>query len=361
MDYERLQSVLDHWQRFAPCLGVNLSISYGADATSVWHGASGYADTEGRLMKPCQEGYIYSIGKTFTAVLVMKLVEAAELELDQPVQRYLHGLGFLPKMTVRQLLNHTSGIPNYTDWSDYPDSVRASPSEPWGDEAFVERLKSHIDSKGNDFLPGASWNYSNTRYWILKCLIEHVSGCSYADNINHRISQPLGLVRTRVAIGIQCDQICLGFSRELNTDQAMLSVNEYYHPDWCYTALIVSTTEEVNSFYAQLFSGNVVSLQSLNEMCQFIDIGRSAGPHFVRPSYGLGLMIDSETTHGGSIGHGGGGPGFSTWAVRYADFLGEPLGMTILCNTSMGGHPAFLVRDVSLCLGFSATFDKRVV
>ena len=191
---------------------------------------------------------------------------------------------------------------------------------------------------------------------MLRRLVEQVSGCSYADNISDQITQPLGLARTRVVTNIQYDRICLGFSRELDTDHTMLAVNDRYHPDWCYTGLIVSSTKEVTSFYHQLFSGNVVSLQSLHEMCQFIDIGRSAGEHFVRPSYGLCLMIDSETIHGGSIGPGGRGPGFSIWAARYGNFLGEPLNMTILCNTSMGGHPAFLVRDILLCLANSDRF-----
>ena len=353
MDHKKLQSALDYWQRFAPCLGANITVLYGRGTTQVWHGASGYADTDEAVMMPCQDGYVFSVGKTFTAVLVMRLVESGKIDLDKPIQCYLSNLSFLPQVTIRQLLNHTSGIPSYTDWSDYPDAVRSSPSLPWSEEEFLDRLKSHIDAKGNDFSAGEGWHYSNTGYWLLLRLIEAMSGRSYKDNIHDEISDPLGLGRTRIAVDIRGDSICSGYARELSSDEAMIKINHCYHPNWCYTSLMVSTTQEVSRFYHQLFAGTVVSEESLSGMRQFVDIGRPAGPHFFRPSYGLGLMIDSKEPHGGSFGHGGAGPGFSSWAAHYPDFFGEPLSLTILCNTSMGGHPGYLVKDILSCLARS--------
>ena len=98
---------------------------------------------------------VYSVTKTYLAVLCLRL----ELELDAPVSTWIDD-GRLPAATLRQLLHHTSGIPDYAGLPAYANAVRTSPSQPWDDEELLARAL----AQGLDFEPGAGWAYSNTGY-----------------------------------------------------------------------------------------------------------------------------------------------------------------------------------------------------
>ena len=359
MDQEKLQSILDHWQHFAPCPGVNVSIVHGDQC---WHGSSGLSDVATqRRMTPRRPGYVFSITKTFTAILVMRLWEQGLVDLDSDIQSYLNGFDFLGRVTIRQLLSHVGGVSSYTEWSNYAPSVRQSPGEPWSGADLVAQLK----GKEMDFTPGSKWHYSNTGYMLLRLLIEASTNQSYGDNLADQIAKPLGLVQTFAANSIQGEAIMPGYTRETSVNQTMEACHFHYHPDWCYTGLVVSTTEEVCRVYQALFTGGLVCPDSLEQMVQPVDIGYSAGPHFRRPCYGLGLMIDPDGDYGGSYGHGGGGPGFGSWVVYHPGNAGnagnagkarntgtvgsseKPFFMTVLCNATIGNPPWFLARDLA--------------
>lgn len=81
-------------------------------------------------------------------------------------------------------------------------------------------------------------------------------------------------------------------------------------------------------------------------MIKATPIMQTAGSHFKKPSYGFGLMIDPENEFGSSYGHGGDGPGFNAWSVYYPEFNNRAVGVTVFCNTSIEGHPLFLVKEI---------------
>lgn len=335
-----LQQTLTRWQYFAPCLGTNLSLIDAASGS--WQGASGWQAFEPEQTMPVDVPcYIYSITKVFTAVRVLQLAEQAQLMLDQAMASYLPDLDLPETVTVRHLLAHTSGVPSYTDLAAYAPATQASPSHPWSPAETLERCL----PQGLDFEPGSRFHYSNTGYLLLLLLIESLSGQSYAQNIAEMLAA-LRLTQTYAAETVASGQVTAGFGRCLDVQQQIQNITPIYHPLWCQTGLIVATSSEVCLFYQALFGGQLLSPASLAQMMAHRSIGEAAGPHFTDPGYGLGLMTDPATPYGASFAHGGSGPGFNSWAVYYPDFKGRALILSILCNTSMGGHPFALVNDI---------------
>ena len=149
----------------------------------------GYANLE--LGVPASDSTVYqsgSIGKQFTATLVLMLVEQGRLRLDDPVLKYLpEGKSRWQGVTVRHLLTHTSGIPDYTDSA--VDLHRE-----YTEDALV-RLAASLPLA---FTPGTRWSYSNTGYVLLGALIHRVTGAFYGDLLRERIFQPLAMTSARV-------------------------------------------------------------------------------------------------------------------------------------------------------------------
>lgn len=303
-----LQEQLDQSFLFAPCLGINVTLK--DEKHGFWTGASGFSDpkTKTRMLVDGRF-YIYSITKIFTAVCILQMVYNKRLSLDEPITNWLADLPFPPSVTLRTLLNHTSGVPNYTSLESYLPAVQENPSVPW---SYDTVLKLTCHGKLN-FEPGSSWTYSNTGYMLLLKVIEAATDKNFANVLHQNIFKPLGLHNTYVAQEIDRGDLVPGFCRYLNLQQIMENVIDKYHPGWCATGLIVSTTTDVVQFYEDIFSGRLINSQQLDQMCQPVPIGQAASPLFRTPSYGLGVMLDPKSACGAKIGHGGDGPGYNTW------------------------------------------------
>lgn len=339
-----LQKQLDQSLLFTPCLGINVTIK--DEKQGSWTGASGFSDLKTRTpMSVYGQFYIYSITKTFTSVCILQMVQNRKLSLDDSVKNWLPDLPFPPSVTIRRLLNHTSGVPNYTSLETYLPSVQESPSVPWLSNKVLE-----LTCQGQlDFEPGSSWKYSNTGYMLLLKVIETVSGENFSDALRRNIFNPLGLQKTYVAQEIDRGILVPGFCRYLNSNQLVENVIPKYHPDWCATGVIVSTTSAVVQFYEDIFRKKLINLEQLDEMRKLVPVGQA--PFFKKPCYGLGVMIDPESDQGEKIGHGGDGPGYNTWVMHLPNFQGRKLTMAVFCNTSMGSHPFHLINDLLYILG----------
>jgi D-alanyl-D-alanine carboxypeptidase len=126
----------------------------------------------------------------------------------------------------------------------------------------------------------------------------------------------------------------------------MENVIPRYHPGWCLTGLVVSTTQETAKVYRSLFSGALLRERSLIEMRTCVPTGNDGGAFFKKSAYGLGLMVDPEWGFGGLFGHGGDGPGYNTWAMHLPDFHGRSVTLAVFCNTRLAPHPFYLVKDL---------------
>jgi len=126
----------------------------------------------------------YSITKTFTAALILKVSEEGQLSLDDRLARWFPRIAHADRISLRRLLNHTGGIPDYGGLRAYHEDLRSSPSAPWS----FERFAAETFDKGLLFEPGQGWAYSNPGYMLLKRVAEEATAVSYRDShfVAHR-------------------------------------------------------------------------------------------------------------------------------------------------------------------------------
>ena len=248
--------------------------------------------------------------KTFTAVVVLQLVGEGRVGLDEPVETYLPGLvrgdGIDGRrITVRQLLQHTSGLPDYT--ARYlagdlgPVRHRYVAPRDLLDLALTE--KAH-------FAPGRGWEYSNTNYLLAGLLIERVTARPVGEEITRRIIRPLGLRHTYLpAAGDQGIREPHPIGYHASTPGGKPEDVTNLDPSWGWAAGgMIGTTEDLNTFYAALLAGRLLAPAQHEQMRTTVDApGMWAGAR-----YGLGIISTPLTCGGLMWGHGGDIHGFET-------------------------------------------------
>ncbi|HDR7658934.1 TPA: beta-lactamase family protein [Bacillus wiedmannii] len=281
-----------------------------SEGGKTWSYAAGVANMSSK--KPMKTDFRFRIGsvtKTFTATVVLQLAEENRLNLDDSIKKWLPGViqgnGYDDKqITIRQLLNHTSGIAEYTrsksfNLMDTKKSYRAE-----------ELVKMGISMPPN-FAPGKSWSYSNTGYVLLGILIETVTGNSYAEEIENRIIEPLELSNTFLpgnSSVIPGTKHARGY---IQLDEASEPKDvTYYNPSMGSSAGdMISTADDLNKFFSYLLGGKLLKEQQLKQMLTTVPTGEAE-----LGRYGLGIY-ETKLPNGVSIwGHGGSIPGFVTFA-----------------------------------------------
>lgn len=272
---------------------------------------------------------VYSVTKSFTAVVVLGLARQGGLSLQDSARRWFPELPLPESITITHLLRHNSGLRDYGPLSPYHDAVRQSPSQPWTDKEFLR----HTLPVGLLFEPGQGWRYSNAGYLLLRRLIEKVSGRTFEDNVRAHVVEPLGLRDTFVATGIEDWQTCLpGYGTEVSADGSLVDIRTTYHPDWCAPGVAVSSPEDVTLFYHHLLEGNLLGRKDLKLMCQMVPVP-GHHPPTVKPASGMGLLADLEGPAGIQYGHGGAGPGYSISATTFT-LKGRRYSLMIFANAS---------------------------
>ena len=207
---QALQAVVDA-QVEAGFPGVILMVD-APDLEFAWQGVGGMADVEGGI--PMQTNTPFRLGqttKTITAAVMLRLAEEGTLDLDDPINQYLDtaitdmlnspdGEPYGEMITIRQLLSHTSGVADYygpTDEEDeFPDIFLADPEKVW---TPVEAIAFATDALGAQFMPGESWDYSNTNFILAGLIIEEVTGMSLGEAYQDWLFVPLGMTDTYLA------------------------------------------------------------------------------------------------------------------------------------------------------------------
>lgn len=251
----------------------------------------------------------WSFTKTVIAICALKLSENGSLDLDSLIGGQVY--------TLRQLLNHTAGLPDYGALKDYHDAVAAG-EEPWS----REKLLSAALARGMLFAPGEGWSYSNIGYMLARENIEAASGLSFANLVEAFISTPLGL--TSIAPVTTREEFA----------QLRCEAAGKYHPGWVYHGCLAGNVRDAARLLHGLFSGKLLSAPSLAEMQVTIPLGGALeGRPWTECGYALGLMSGAMGTAGRSAGHSGGGPSCVNAVYHFAD-LREPV--TGACFTD--GH-----------------------
>jgi len=254
---------------------------------------------------------VYSLTKTFLGVLCLRL----ELDLEVPVPAWIEDER-LPAVSLRQLLNHTSGIPDYGRLPEYRRAVRDSPWEPWSDEELVARAL----AGGVDFEPGRGWAYSNTGYLLVRRIVDVAAPAGFVGALERELLGPLALGDTSLALELDDLQgLVPAVSTQIGSEPQ--DVRGRYHPRWVGHRTLASTAADQRRFWTALAAGELCDLEQLTESVQ---IGFEA-PGFVRPSYGIGVMTDPGRADGLLIGHGGGGPGYVAACFALLREGNEPL------------------------------------
>ncbi|MBX7548470.1 beta-lactamase family protein [Streptomyces sp. tea 10] len=295
--------------------GIYSSVRDGSDR---WAGASGVADVDtGRPVRADMRHRIGSISKTFAAVAVLQQVERGRIRLDAPIGDYLPDL--IPgergrEITVRMLLNHTSGIGDYV-LSAFPSLAQGSTAS-LDEDRFrsvppeeLVRLGLAAPATGR---PGEKWSYSNTNYVIAGLLLAKVTGQDPEAYITRHVIDRAGLRHTSYPR-----------SAYIQGPHARMYENFYglidpprdysvYDMSWAYTAgAIVSTTDDLNRFYRALLGGTLVGPEALRQMQTTVPA--------VGMNYGLGIYAVDVTGCGRFWGHDGAVFGAGTVALSSPD------------------------------------------
>ncbi len=276
-----------------------------------WGYAAGVANLSTK--KPMKTDFrfrIASVTKTFTATVVLQLAGENRLNLDDSIEKWLPGViqgnrYDAKQITIRQILNHTSGIAEYsrTKEADFFKNRNKS--------FTAEDLVKLGLSLPPDFAPGKGWSYSNTGYVLLGILIEKVTGNSYAEEIENRIIEPLELSNTFLpgnSSVIPGTNHARGYFQPDGASE--LKDITYYNPSIGSSAGdMISTADDLNKFFSYLLSGKLLKEQQLKQMLTTVPTGSAE-----IVGYGLGIY-ETRLPNGVSIwGHSGGIPGFSTFA-----------------------------------------------
>jgi D-alanyl-D-alanine carboxypeptidase len=276
----------------------------------VSHVVAGLADKATRQpMQPQDKVYIGSITKTFTATVVLQLAAEGRLSLDDSVQQLLPGVitghGYDPaRITVRQLLQQTSGIRDYVDAPGFltPQNL-----------AKTHQPQQLVDIALSLGPPLHGWNYSNTNYILLGMIIQKVTGQSPGTEISRRILTPLGLRDT--SFPVTSTQITAPYAHGY---QGTIDATNAINPSAPWTAgAMISTVDDVAKFYRALMTGRLLPPAQQRELMATIpvdDTGELFAEH-----YGLGIY-SVQLSCGTAWGHDGGAPnGYKTIAYTSPD------------------------------------------
>ncbi|WP_027393640.1 serine hydrolase domain-containing protein [Aquimarina latercula] len=267
------------------------SISIYRQGKEIYKNSIGYLDLAHKTKANSETIYrIGSITKTFTATIIMQLIEDNKLDLETLLSDYFPKVSNADKITIGHMLRHRSGLFNLTEDEDFMKWMIVPNTR----KQMIDRLL----KKEGSFEPGEKTAYSNTNYLLLSYIAEEIEGKTYSEILQSRIIHPLGLKRT--AYGKNIDTSNNEALSYVKNDNKWVKIEK--HTDMSVpigAGAIVSTPTEVNIFYNSLFSGKLVSNASLEIMMD--------------TSTGMGIGLGGETFFGKqAYGHNGGIDGFQS-------------------------------------------------
>ncbi|WP_067825301.1 serine hydrolase domain-containing protein [Nocardia inohanensis] len=289
---------------------------------------SGVADIETRVpMADHSRFRVGSMTKMFVSTVVLQLVGAGEIALDAPIERYLPGLVIGNgndgrAITVRQLLQHTSGLPDYLDYVDLLEVVK-NPLAQYDPQQLVRTALAHPPL----FPPGSGWSYSNTNYVLAGMLIEKVTGRPFQEEIDRRIIEPLALHDTS-APGNRSTITGTHPRGYAKPGDALVELTDFNPSIAGASGEIISSTADLNIFLRSLLTGRLLQPTELQAMMTTRATGDASGN-----AYGLGFMSSPLPCGGTYWGHNGDILGFSVISGATTD--GRTA--TVMVNLAPGG------------------------
>ena len=271
---------------------------------AMWVGSAGLAELDPERPWTPQLPYaIGSVSKTYTTSIVMQLVDEGVVSLDDPVEDWVSTAWDGQGVTVRHLVQHTSGIVSYNYVGSFDKTGEYTPQE------LVAWAEKHEPTLR--FAPGAQWEYSNTNFVLLGLIVEQATGGPFEDALQSRLLTPLGLADTSLPAAYDADLV-RGYQSDGKGGLYDATAEGPPSVGWAAGGM-QATPADVAAWGAALFGGDVVSGDRLAEMTTPLVIdGETVG-------YGLGLFGGIDADWGASWGHTGGTGGHLTYVYWLED------------------------------------------
>jgi D-alanyl-D-alanine carboxypeptidase len=329
-----LQLKLDEWHKAGSFPGATLGVvlangeSFGL--------AVGFSNRETRTsMKPTDRMLAGSVGKTFAAATALQLVKEGKIGLDDKIEKYVGSEGWFSSLpnakdiTVRQLMNHTSGLVRYEFKEQFTKDLTANPEKVWKPAELV----AYLFGEKAPFEAGKGWDYSDTNYIVLGMIIEKVTGRKFYDEANRRLLKPLKLTDTIPQDGPRLKGVVQGYAGPNNpfggTDTMIVDGKFVINPQFEWTGGgYASTAHDLARWAKMIYEGKAFSSDLLPQVLD----GASAPMLGRETKYGLGVII-RKTTVGTSYGHSGFFPGYMTDMMYFPE---HKVAIAVQVNTSVG-------------------------
>lgn len=348
----KYQSVLNNMTS-SGVVGVEMSVydtKYG-----IWVGGSGKADLHNNIdIKPCNKTRVGSTVKMYTSTIILKLQEEGKLNLDDKISSYLQGdninkIQNAEKATIRQLLQHSSGIFNYIQSLQFQTASLNNLIKEWR----ADDLLKYAYNKKAYFNPGDDVHYSNTNYILLGLLIEKIEGVPLYQVFDNKIITPLGLTNTQFA---GKDPVPNGIVRGYIDMYSNLQVIEStYFSGWDYYTAdggLISNPYDMNVFFRALMNGQIINSASLNEMLTW-KTPMEEPTDFYKIHYGLGIF-KIETPKGIAYMHSGDAIGYYANMIYFPD---DSTTIVYSVNSNYGKIDEFVSTKAAMDKIISATKD----
>ncbi|HEX8370066.1 MAG TPA: serine hydrolase domain-containing protein [Pyrinomonadaceae bacterium] len=330
---QKLQAKLDEWHKNAKFAGATAGAAL-ADGTSFGL-ATGFSDLQSKTpMKPSDLMLAGSVGKTYAAAVALQLVSEGKINLDEKVEKYLGSEKWFARLpnakniTVRQLMNHTSGLVRYEFKDRFTKDLTANPDKVWRPEELLSYL---FDEKAA-FEAGKGWDYSDTNYIVLGMIIEKVTGKKYYDEARNRILKPLNFKNTFPQDSRTIKNLVQGYAGENNpfggTDAMIQNGKFAINPQFEWTGGgMVSNSVDLARWAKTMYEGKAFDARLLPQMLE----GVSAPMLGRETKYGLGVLI-RPTRAGLSYGHSGFFPGYMTDVMYFPE---HKIAVAVQVNSSV--------------------------
>lgn len=309
-----------------------------------WVAAVGEADiTTGEPIETGDKVRIASNTKTFVATVVLQLVDEGKLSLEDTLDSYITGFTYGDEITIRQLLNMTAGIFNFTEDKDFAAEFTADPLMDFTPRDGLDIALSHPP----DFPPGEGWHYSDTNYEILGLIAEEVAGGTIEEEIRRRIIEPLGLADTSFPT---TPDMPAGSARgyvlgEKGDFEDYTGTNPAV--SWAGGAMI-SNLYDMRDWSKSLANGDLLSSETQEERLEWVAM---PGAERVDGKYGLGIFSIA-----GFIGHNGAIFGYNSIALYLPD---EEATIVVMANKSTNDSDETMKIFLDLAeLLFPERFDQ---
>ena len=300
-----LQNKIDSFKTANNLKGISASVIYPGMGT--WKGVTGISHTGMPITSDMLFG-IASNTKLFTGVLLLKLAENNIIQLDDSLHQYLPTFNNIDSnITVRQLLNHTSGLADVTSVPGYPDSMLTNPNRVFTASEMMTWAGPPL------FTAGTSWKYCNTNYLLAGMIAESATGQSYSQLLRDSILTPLQLDSTFLDV-YETILFPSAHPWQAGVDNNSIPRTSVNSAAWAAGAMY-STSWEMIQWYNALMNGQVLNANSFNELTTFVGSG----------NYGMGISqatVIGRTvwTHGGTI-----------WGGYNSSMMYDPATGIIIC------------------------------